>query len=229
MSRELFDTNAREARLATRKRLAESTLLVVVGMVLLVVTFGSILIVLVEAPAAGANILTGNDAVWWSIVTVSTVGYGDRFPVTTVGRFIGTMIDIMVVSLFSVLTSYIATQFMARRKAVRTQRDKLLHTDMFRLFAGSARRRHDAAALHAEIAELRRLFNRADVREWTGAVTLKGAAMSEDPNRNLALDLGPRDRGVPGDQWRRLLRTWRAMCRHWPIGGWRNSAWCFIN
>ena len=121
--RELFDTNAREARLAARKRLAESTLLVVVGIVLLVVTFGSILIVLVEAPAEGANILTGNDAVWWSIVTVSTVGYGDRFPVTTVGRFIGTIMIIMGVSLFSVLTSYIATQFMARRKADRTQRD----------------------------------------------------------------------------------------------------------
>lgn len=62
------------------------------------------------------NIKSGEDAVWWSIVTVATVGYGDRFPVTAMGRLIGAAMIVMGVSLFSVLTSYIATQFMARRK-----------------------------------------------------------------------------------------------------------------
>lgn len=129
-----------EARHAARQRLAESTLLAVVLVVILVVTFGSIFIVLIEAPVAGANIKTGGDAVWWSIVTVSTVGYGDRFPVTDAGRLIGTLMIVMGVSLFSVLTSYIATQFMARRTASGPSETELL--------------RHEVAELRSLLARL---------------------------------------------------------------------------
>jgi voltage-gated potassium channel len=157
--RALFATNAREVRLAANKRLAESTLLAVVVVVLLVVTIGSILVVLVEAPAPDANILTGGDAVWWSIVTVATVGYGDKYPVTPLGRVIGTATIIMGVSLFSVLTSYVATQFMARRKAAGPSETELLRAEMIRLFAEQRRQgEDDTAALRAELAELRRLL-----------------------------------------------------------------------
>jgi len=122
-----------EARQAARQRLAESTLLAVTLVVIVVVSLGSILIVLIEAPVEGANIKTGSDAVWWSIVTVSTVGYGDRFPVTDTGRLIGTLMIVMGVSLFSVLTSYIATQFMARRKAHGPSETELLRREVEQL------------------------------------------------------------------------------------------------
>jgi voltage-gated potassium channel len=78
----------------------------------------------------GANIKNGSDAVWWSIVTVATVGYGDRFPVTNEGRLIGTLMIVMGVSLFSVLTSYIATQFMARRKGSGPSETELLRREV---------------------------------------------------------------------------------------------------
>jgi len=42
----------------------------------------------VEQDSAGANITTFGDALWWSATTVTTVGYGDRYPVTTEGRFV---------------------------------------------------------------------------------------------------------------------------------------------
>ena len=133
--RALRHTVPKDARLAARQRLAESTLLAVVLVVLVVISLGSIAIVLVEAPVETANIKTGEDAVWWSIVTVATVGYGDRFPVTTVGRLIGTTMIVMGVSLFSVFTSYVATQFMARRKSVGPSETEVLRNEMGQAFA----------------------------------------------------------------------------------------------
>lgn len=159
MLRELRETTPKDARLAARQRLAESTLLTVVLVVLLVVTAGSIVIVLVEAPVESANIQTGEDAVWWAIVTVATVGYGDKFPVTPLGRLIGTAMIVMGVSLFSVLTSYIATQFMARRKGTGPSETELLRRQIEQSLA-EWRRSAEAenAALRAEVTALRNLL-----------------------------------------------------------------------
>jgi hypothetical protein len=99
-----------------RRRLAESTLFVVAALVLLVVTYGALAEALIEPKAAGANILTGSDAIWYVVVTIATVGYGDRYPVTNQGRIVGVLLIIMGVSAFSVLTSYIATRFLARSR-----------------------------------------------------------------------------------------------------------------
>ncbi len=139
--RHFRDSTPAESRQVARQRLAESTLLAVALVVIVVVTVGSILIVLIEAPVEGANIKTGSDAVWWSIVTVSTVGYGDRFPVTDAGRLIGTLMIVMGVSLFSVLTSYIATQFMARRKGAGPSETDLLRRDLWRRSMGCVGRK----------------------------------------------------------------------------------------
>lgn len=161
MVRELMRTTPKDTRIAARQRLAESTLLTVVFVVMFVVIIGSILIVLIEAPVPGANIKTGDDAVWWAIVTVSTVGYGDKYPVTLAGRLIGTAMIVMGVSLFSVLTSYIATQFMARRRSSNISEVELLRQEMRAAFVES--QRHAAAenaALQAEITTLRRLLTK---------------------------------------------------------------------
>ena len=159
MVRSLRHTVPDDARLAARQRLAESTLLAVVLVVLLVVTVGSIAVVLVEAPAESANIKTGEDAVWWSIVTVATVGYGDRFPVTSVGRLIGTIMIVMGVSLFSVFTSYVATQFIARRKGVGPSETEVLRIEMGQAFAEMQRSTAaENAALHDELVALRALL-----------------------------------------------------------------------
>ncbi len=159
MLRDLRETTPKDARLAARQRLAESTLLTVVLVVLLVVTAGSIVIVLIEAPVESANIQTGEDAVWWAIVTVATVGYGDKFPVTPVGRLIGAAMIVMGVSLFSVLTSYIATQFMARRKSNDVSETELLRRQMEQSFAEMQRRTAaENAALRDEVTALRQLL-----------------------------------------------------------------------
>lgn len=98
-----------------RARLAESTLMVTLFVVLLVMTVGSSAVVSIESRSPNANIHTGDDAVWWAVVTMSTVGYGDYYPVTDPGRIVGALMMVVGVSVFSVLTSYIASTVISLR------------------------------------------------------------------------------------------------------------------
>ena len=63
-----------------------------------------------EAHADG-NIKTADDAVWWALVTITTVGYGDRFPVTTEGRFIAVVLMFAGVGLFGTFSGFLASWF----------------------------------------------------------------------------------------------------------------------
>ena len=63
----------------------------------------------------GANILTAEDALWWALSTMTTVGYGDRFPVTTEGRMIAAVLMITGVGLFGVLSGTIAGWFLTSK------------------------------------------------------------------------------------------------------------------
>jgi hypothetical protein len=68
-----------------------------------------------EQKAPGANITTASDALWYVIVTMATVGYGDQYPVTTEGREMGTLVIIIGVGIFGTLTGYLANLFLAPR------------------------------------------------------------------------------------------------------------------
>jgi len=113
--RRMRQTASEEVLQQARQRLGESTLMIAVLMLYLVVTVGSVAIVRVESPDPQANIQTGQDAVWWAFVTIATVGYGDRYPVTSAGRGIGIMMMVVGVSVFSVLTGFLALSFQNRR------------------------------------------------------------------------------------------------------------------
>jgi hypothetical protein len=95
---------------------ASSSLLAVVFVAILVWEFGSLLILAVEGRAENGNIKTASDALWYSLVTMSTVGYGDRYPVTNLGRVIGSFIILVGVGLFGTLTGFLANAFLAPRK-----------------------------------------------------------------------------------------------------------------
>jgi voltage-gated potassium channel len=91
-------------------RRAESSLATaaLLGCVMLVLS--SVVILQVEQ-GEGANILTAEDALWWSLSTMTTVGYGDRYPVTTEGRVVGAALMVLGVGLFGVLTAFLASRF----------------------------------------------------------------------------------------------------------------------
>ncbi len=95
---------------------AGSALYVLLLMGILVLEFGSLAILSLEQYASGANITTGSDAIWYVIVTISTVGYGDQFPVTNRGRLFGALIIVIGVGIFGTFTGYLANFFLAPAK-----------------------------------------------------------------------------------------------------------------
>lgn len=76
----------------------------------LILIFSSIAILQAETSENG-NIKTAEDALWWAFTTITTVGYGDKFPVTTEGRIIGVILMTAGVGLFGVFTGFIASWF----------------------------------------------------------------------------------------------------------------------
>ena len=95
------------------KNRADNALIVVLFMVLLVLEFGSMLVTYFEQSSPDANITTGGDAIWWAFVSITTVGYGDQFPVTDGGRIMAFFVLATGVGLFGVLSGYLANFFLA--------------------------------------------------------------------------------------------------------------------
>lgn len=72
---------------------------------------GSMAILHFEKDAKGANISSAEDSLWWSIVTVTTIGYGDKYPVTPEGRVVAAILMTAGVGLFGTFTGFIASVF----------------------------------------------------------------------------------------------------------------------
>lgn len=83
----------------------------VIALVGIATAAGAAIILNVERDAPNSNIRTLGDALWWATSTVTTVGYGDRFPTTTEGRLIAVVLMILGLGLFSVVTARVATFF----------------------------------------------------------------------------------------------------------------------
>jgi voltage-gated potassium channel len=104
---------------------------------LLVIAAGASVLHFEDQPAA--NIRTAEDAVWWALATLSTVGYGDRFPVTSEGRVVGVVLMIAGVVLVGTLSGLAASWFLA---------------------PVARRDRSDIEELQAQMLELRRSVDR---------------------------------------------------------------------
>lgn len=99
------------------KKIPEAALYGVFFLILLVLEFGSIGVLIAEASAPNANITTAGDALWWVYVSITTVGYGDKYPVTSLGRMVGVLTLTVGVGLFGVVTAYIANAFLSKTKS----------------------------------------------------------------------------------------------------------------
>lgn len=77
----------------------------------LLVIVASVAILQVET-ASDSNIRTAEDALWWAYVTITTVGYGDKYPVTTEGRLIALVLMTAGVGIFGTLAAYLSSFFL---------------------------------------------------------------------------------------------------------------------
>jgi len=71
----------------------------------------AIQITISERSVEGSNIKTFSDGLWWAVTTVTTVGYGDRYPTTSEGRLLAVLLMITGISLVGVITASIAAWF----------------------------------------------------------------------------------------------------------------------
>ncbi len=93
----------------------------------LLLTFSSLGILICEQPDPQANIKTADDAVWWSVANITTVGSADKYPVTTEGRLLAMVVMISGVGLFGGLSGLAASFFIGtNEKGIVAEENKIL-------------------------------------------------------------------------------------------------------
>ena len=136
----------------------------------LLVGFGAMTMLLVESPNPDSPINTAEEALWWAVVTVTTVGYGDFYPITTLGRIVAVVLMICGVGLFGSFAAYISSMF--------------VHDDGEREAREARAQRDMTRALYREIQQLRgeiqSLHERLDRREQIADASRQATPPSGD-------------------------------------------------
>lgn len=150
------------AMLGLRRAIAPNKLPFVLLTAAVVVVFGAASLYAIELRPDDAR--TFGDALWWAIVTVTTVGYGDIAPDTRAGRIVAAGVMLVGISFTSLLTAQIAA-WLTQQQAEELEEE--LGDDMARLESAMARQTEAIEALAREVSELRGRVERGD--DETGA------------------------------------------------------------
>lgn len=174
----------RGARLAVGQ-----TVVAIVIAVAFLAFMGALAVLDAERGATGSNIQNFGDAIWWAFVTMSTVGYGDAFPVTGQGELVAVGMMIVGVGLLGVVSATLASGFIARLEGEQ-------QSDMHLLLS-------KVDALQAEVSSLRAqlgLAGRADgvdvdevaVDPMGVGQTVAGVVDEAGPDAAITVDPPPR-------------------------------------
>ena len=122
----------------------------VAGSATMLVFVGALAVLDVEQSVPDAKIITFGDALWWAMTTITTVGYGDMYPVTPIGRMVAAALMMSGIAVLGVVTASIASWLVQRvedtAEAV-SEAEEPVRAEMAGLAA-------EIAALRREIAEL---------------------------------------------------------------------------
>ncbi len=95
---------------------AQFAVYIVVLAVILILEIGASLVLIFEAASPKGNIRSASDALWWGYVTLTTVGYGDFYPVTLGGRLVGAAVMATGISIIAVFTGFLAQSFLSPKR-----------------------------------------------------------------------------------------------------------------
>lgn len=127
---------------------AEYAGFVTVLLALVILMTASVIVLNAESRYEAANIKTGWDAFWWAMVTITTVGYGDRFPVSVAGRIAAMFVMVAGIGIIGVLASLLSSLLMGQPPS-----EEELEAEGAELTAV----REELTGLRAEIASLREI------------------------------------------------------------------------
>lgn len=128
----------------------EATVASVILLLMVLLVSGSTAILMLESAHPEGNIKTAGDAFWWTVVTVSTVGYGDLYPVTDWGRTIAMGLIVCGVGSFAAVTGLMASFLAPNNKAEQQIKNYHLLNEIQQLREEVAKLQHYTAALHEE-------------------------------------------------------------------------------
>jgi voltage-gated potassium channel len=121
----------------------------------IVLSTASILVLEVESRSPDGNIKTAGDAIWWGIVTITTVGYGDRYPVTLAGRIIATFVMFAGIGIIGALASILASLLVAPAGPPEPAAAEVPPTAAAAVGDAAGAIAEELAGLRAEVAALR--------------------------------------------------------------------------
>jgi voltage-gated potassium channel len=118
-------------------------------LVILVLTISSVVVLQFESVSPDASIKTGNDALWYALVTITTVGYGDFYPITTGGRIAAMFIMFAGVGIIGALSSILASVLLGGNSSEPEDKSTA---------EGDSTTEQELAAIKKELAALRKLI-----------------------------------------------------------------------
>jgi voltage-gated potassium channel len=163
MRKDLSLALSQAAKILKKNQLAQVTVAIVVA-----INIAALFMFVFERHANSHQFENLGDALWWSIVTIATVGYGDKVPVTAAGRIVGSITIISGLILISLFTATISSVFVAR-KIKESQGLQDIDFTNHTLVCG----------WNSHVEEILRIFNRSSTSSNTMKIVLANEAQPE--------------------------------------------------